>query len=137
MKRTRVLTMFLASLSAMAMLEAGVAGANCATTVPGDRVFGGGFDVYTLTVNNYLAWCTVSENSGAPSGAVTITNSFADYMTVALHGNPASPTFVWGYWDGTDAGTHDTSQDSAVTMCSDRSVLACCPFATSPNTPCL
>jgi hypothetical protein len=134
MTRTSVWTRFFASVAASVMVNADV-GASCATTAPGDRVFGGGFALYTLTVNNYLAWCSVSENSGPPSSASTITNSFPDYSTVAIRGDPVSATFVWGYWDGTDSGNNDTNQDSAVTMCSDRSVFACCPLPPSTTCP--
>jgi hypothetical protein len=58
---------------------------------------------------------------------------------VPLSATPASSVFVWGYWVGTDGDTgasHDTAQAATVTMDKSKVVQACCPFASSPSTPC-
>jgi hypothetical protein len=123
-----------AAIAAFAGFTAADVAAACAPSA-GDRVFGGGFDQYALTINNYLAWCSVSENGGSPSSLATIVNSFADYTAVALHGAPVSGIFVWGYWTNTDVAGNDTNQDALVTMCSDRSVQVCCPLPPSTTCP--
>ena len=105
-------------------------------TVGPDEIFAGGFDptTFTLAITNYLAWCSISENGSPFSPSM----SFPRGSVVALHGDAVNGTFVWGYWTGTDAdtGSNDTQKDATVTMSSDRSVLACCPFATSPGMTC-
>ncbi|HEY1811076.1 MAG TPA: hypothetical protein VGG74_01900 [Kofleriaceae bacterium] len=90
-----------------------------------DAASGSGSDV-TLTINNYLAWCTVTEQSAAFS----MTKTFPKGTVVSLDAMPASSAFVWGYWTGTDGdttGTHDTNMMTTVTMSADKMVLACCP----------
>jgi len=93
---------------------------------------------FTLTLKNYLMWCSVSINGGTASISDQ-TMTFAPNTTVNLTGDKASNTFVWGYWRGTTGDTgaaHDTSMNGTVVMSQDRVVQACCPFATAPNTPC-
>jgi len=103
-----------------------------------DEIFASKFERYTLTISNYLGWCSVSINSGAPSSGLTISDSFADGTVVPVHGAPAENIYIWGYWTGTDAdqGSHDTNADTLVTMGADRGVGACCPFAATPEATC-
>jgi len=105
--------------------------ARAVTTVAGDKIFRSAFELVTLTVTNYLMWCSVSVDGDQASSAAIISKDYPDGSLSLLHADPNVP-FVWGYWIGTDAdtsGTGDTSQDAVVTMSADRDVLACCPFA--------
>ena len=93
----------------------------------------------TLTLKNYLSWCSVSVNGGAASTASTRTLPFPKNTVVSLDGDKANSTFVFGYWVGTAGDTgpsHDTAMATTVTMDGNRTAQACCPFASSPNTPC-
>jgi hypothetical protein len=101
---------------------------NVSSTNPPDPIFADGFDIFKLTVTNYLQWCSVSVNGEAPSVAATISETFPAQTRVPLNATPLVP-FVWGYWTGTDPGGNDTSQATLVTMNADRDVLACCPFS--------
>jgi hypothetical protein len=92
----------------------------------------------TLTLKNYVNWCSVTVNGGTPSTADQ-TLQFAPGTVVVLHGQEANASFVWGYWRGTDGDTsasHDTSQGTMVTMTADKTVQACCPTTAAPTTPC-
>ena len=102
------------------------------TTLPGGNTA-------TLTIKNYLSWCTVSVSGGSATTTATQVLPFTRGSVVSLSGDKADPTFVFGYWVGTagDTGpTHDTSMATTVTMDGDKTVQACCPFASDPNTPC-
>lgn len=102
------------------------------TTLPGNTTV-------TLTLENYLAWCSVSVDGGAASTAASRVLQFPKDTVVALSGDKANATFVFGYWVGTAGDTgpsHDTAMMTTVTMDADKTVQACCPFASSPNTPC-
>jgi len=93
----------------------------------------------TLKLENYLSWCSVSVNGAAASTDATQTLNVPQGTVVPLSANPASNVFVWGYWVGTDGDTgasRDTGQEAAATMDKDKVVQACCPFASSPSTPC-
>lgn len=71
--------------------------------------------------------------------SVSFTATYPADTVVSLDAAAASATFVWGYWTGTDGastGGNDVNMSTTVTMDADKSVLACCPFASSPNTPC-
>ena len=83
----------------------------------------------TLTLTNYLSWCSVAIDDGAPSSAGSVTRAYLPGEVVSLTGAPLKG-FVWGYWTGTDAdqGSNDPNSQTTVTMTSDKSVLACCPF---------
>jgi len=107
------------------------------TTATGGAAGSGATDagpvMYTLTLTNYLAWCTVTENSATS----TATMSFAPGTVVDLNAT-ANLGFVWGYWTGTDGDTtasHDKNMTTTVTMTSDKSVLACCPLPPSQTCP--
>jgi hypothetical protein len=95
---------------------------------------------FTLKLENYLAWCTVSVNGGASSTTALQTLTFAPNMVVNLAGDKVTG-FEWGYWVGTvgDTGaSHDTMMMTTVKMDKDRTVQACCPFASGPmaHQPC-
>jgi hypothetical protein len=93
----------------------------------------------TLTVENYLAWCTVSVNGASTSTASVQTIDVTPGTVVNLVGDKANATFVWGYWYGTAGDTtaaHDTAKTTTVTVNANMKIQACCPFATSPTTPC-
>jgi len=103
----------------------------------GELIFEDGFESggttaweYELIISNYLAWCDVTVGDAPPSSAAEIVVYAPPGAIVPLHAAPL-PAFVWGYWEGTDgdAGSHDTSQTTAVTMTGDRLIQACCPFS--------
>jgi hypothetical protein len=106
------------------------------TLAPGDEIFPGGFEqMFTLAIDDILAWCDVSVNDGAPTSAPPA-SLFEQGRVIPLHGDTANATyFVWGFWTGTDGGATDTNQDTTVTMSADKSITVCCPdigFATCP-----
>jgi hypothetical protein len=112
------------------------AGGAADTGAPSD---GGGGAAVTLKLENYLSWCSVAVNGGAPSSTEVQTLSFAPGTVVNLTANPASASFVFAYWVGTagdTTATHDTQKATTVTMTGNKVVQACCPFASAPNTPC-
>jgi hypothetical protein len=89
----------------------------------------GGQVRYTLTVQNYLDWCDVTENGTLYAAGVPPAMSFPARTVVDLKAAP-NTIFVWGYWTGTDGDTsaaHDTSMTTTVTMTSDKTIVACCP----------
>ena len=93
----------------------------------------------TLKINDYLNWCTVAVNGGTSSTADPVTLMFPTGTVVNLVGDKASATFVWGYWRGTVGDTtaaHDTAKTTTVTMSGNKTVQACCPFASAPTMPC-
>ena len=95
-----------------------------------EKIFANGFESFTLAIDNFASWCSVSVDGGVASSASSISNSFPEGKVVSLHAGPISDIFVWGYWTGTDAdfGANDTNQTTEVTMSADRYVFACCPF---------
>ena len=105
-----------------------------------DEIYPSGFEnQVTLTMTNYIAWCSVTIDRGDPgagtiytfSNNYTITRTFDQGRVVPLHGDTAGPAFYWRYWEGTDAAGlgMDFNQDATVTMSGDKSVLACCPIS--------
>jgi hypothetical protein len=79
---------------------------------------------FTLSITNYIDWCTITEEGVAFSA----TKAFPAGTVVHLHGDTKDAgLFVWGYWTGTDPGGHDTMMTTTVTMTTNKSVLACCP----------
>jgi hypothetical protein len=92
-----------------------------------------------LKLEDYLSWCSVSVNGAAASMDATQTLTVSQGAMVPLSASASSSGFVWGYWVGTDGDTspsHDTGQEATVTMDKSKVVQACCPFASSPTTPC-
>jgi hypothetical protein len=102
---------------------------------------GGATAGFTLTIQNYLNWCNVTENGTAydpPNEAPVMT--FPSGTVVHLMGATASSaSFLWGYWVGTDGDTtasHDTNMTTTVTMTANKVVQACCPLTSAPTAPC-
>ena len=88
-----------------------------------------------LTINNYLAWCTVTVNGAAYAEPV----GFASGTVVHLDAT-ANTGFVWGYWTNTDGanagnGGHDPNMATTVTMNASVTVEACCPQPPSSTCP--
>ncbi len=89
----------------------------------------GGPAMYTLTVQNYLSWCDVTENGALYAASAPPAMSFPAGTVVDLTAVP-NTIFVWGYWTGTDGDTsagHDMSMSTTVKMDGDKTVMACCP----------
>jgi hypothetical protein len=101
-----------------------------AVVTTNDEIFPGGFEqMFTLAIDDFLAWCDVSVNGGAPTSAPPA-SSFEKGRIIPLHGDTANASyFVWGFWTGTDgdSGATDTHMDTTVTMSADRSIYVCCP----------
>jgi hypothetical protein len=113
-------------------------GTDAKTDAPSDSSTtdaGDGATTFTLTINDYLNWCNVSVNGGAPSSQNPQTFQFAPDASVLLHGDTAnSQSFYWGYWQSaniTDGGK-DLSMDASVIMNGNVDVLACCPVNNTP-----
>jgi hypothetical protein len=99
--------------------------ANPAVAELPDEIYLNGFEQFTLTIDDFLAWCSIQEN-GATYNEFTV---FNQGTVVDLNAGPVTG-FIWGHWTGTDgdSGSGDTNQVTTVTMKSDRTVIACCPF---------
>jgi len=105
---------------------------------------GGGGNV-TLTVKNYLLWCSVTINGGTASTAATVTASVAPGSMATIVAKPASAAFAIGTnpWfgvtqndggaaPGTDVGTGATETTTAtVVVTGNQCVSVCCGDA--PN----
>lgn len=87
---------------------------------------------FTLNINNYLSWCTITENGSAFSAM----KSFPAGSMVALNATPESSSFVWGYWLDIDAGTKSTTMSITADMTRDTYLLACCPFPPPQSQTC-
>jgi hypothetical protein len=117
-----------ASASAAVGLPGPGFGPGSLAALPGDEIFPNGFEApFTLTINNDFAWCNVTIDGGSPDSSLTITAPIFPGIVAQLHADPL-PTFIWGFWSGTDDGDNFTMQDTTVTMTSDRSVEVCCPI---------
>ena len=93
----------------------------------------------TLTIDNYLSWCQVKVGGVTYDKVSVPPLQFVKGTVVQLHGDPETKdpgVFVWGYWTGTDPGGMDANKDTTVTMTMNKSVLACCPFASDPTPSC-
>jgi hypothetical protein len=101
-----------------------------------EEIFANGFETFTLTIDNYIAWCSITVDGGPPSAAISISKSFPDGTLVSLQAVPVSDIFVWGYWADTDAAKTDANQSIQVTMSADRHFLACCPFKPPASQTC-
>jgi hypothetical protein len=110
---------------------------------------GGGGDV-TLTVMNFLSWCSVTVNGGTASTAGSMTTSVAAGSTATIVATPASSSFEIGAdpWfgvtqnaggaaPGTDngSGTSETST-ATVVVAGDQCVSVCCQEPGNSPTPC-
>jgi hypothetical protein len=102
---------------------------------------GAGTSGFTLSIQNYLNWCNVTENGTAydpPSEAPVMTYPAGTVVNL-MGATASSSSFVWGYWVGTDGdttATHDTNMTTTVTMTANKIVQACCPLTSAPTTPC-
>ena len=112
-------------VSAATALPAAASGSPLADP-PADEIFLNGYEQFTLTIDNVLAWCSIHENGGT---GYSLSAVFNQGTVVDLSAAP-QPGFIWGHWEGTDGdtGSGDTNQTTTVTMTSDRAVIACCPF---------
>ena len=133
--RIRALLLAVGSAAAQAP---GVAFAGNLGAADNDNVFRSRFELYNLTITNYLARCAVAIDTGGeelgllfPEPATTL--SVTEGYTVWLQGLPMDG-FVWGYWSGIDAVGY--SSDAWVTMSSDREVGVCCLSAAKPSARC-
>jgi hypothetical protein len=93
----------------------------------------------TLTVENYLSWCSVTIENGAASTSASQTVMVPAGTVVHVNAVKASNVFVFGYWFGTDGDTtaaHDTNMMTTATVTTNKTIQACCPFASAPTTPC-
>lgn len=104
-----------------------------------NEIFPSGFEqLFTLAIDDILAWCDVSVNGGAPTNTPPA-SLFEKGRVIPLHGDTANALiFVWGFWTGTDGGATDTNMDTTVTMSADKSIQVCCPdigVATCPVVP--
>ena len=94
--------------------------------------------LYTLTVQNYLDWCDVTEDGTVYPLSAPPVMSFPPSTVVNLNATPGA-TFVWGYWTGTDGDKtsgHGKNMTTAVTMTSNKTILACCPFPPPASQTC-
>jgi hypothetical protein len=93
---------------------------------------------YTLIMENYLSWCTVTEQGTDEGGTASVTMTFPAGTVVNLKGDTVSAaSFFWAYWFGTDGDTtsaHDTNMTTTVTMTKNKTVQACCPVVGTPPT---
>jgi hypothetical protein len=104
----------------------------------------------TLTVMNFLSWCSVTVNGGAASAAASMTTAVADGSTATIVAMPASSSFEIGAdpWfgvtenaggaaAGTDNGTGATETTTAtVVITGDHCVSVCCELPGNSPTPC-
>jgi len=105
----------------------------------------------TLTVLNYLAWCSVTINGGTASTLASIPASVAPGSTVTIVATPKSSSFIIGTdpWfgvtqndggaaAGTDNGSGSTETSTAtVVVTANHCVSVCCGDAppSAPNCP--
>jgi hypothetical protein len=98
---------------------------------------------FTLTVNNYLAWCKVTVNGGTPNTTAAQTYMLAANSSVTAVGDTkSSASFYWGYWGNVaaDGGLADGGEDLSMTVdftiTRDMTLNACCPDNGQPLTQC-
>jgi hypothetical protein len=98
---------------------------------------------FTLTIKNYIGWCSITVNGGTPSTAGTQTFQFAPNTSVTVHGDTANASlFYWGYWGnvapdgGLADGGEDLSMSVSFNITRDMTLNACCPDLNQPLTQC-
>jgi hypothetical protein len=115
---------------------------------PAEEDAGGGGA--TLTVMNFLSWCSVSVNGGAASTAATVTASVPTGAVATIAIMPASSAFEIGAdpWfgvaendggaaAGTDMGSGTTETSTATVFVSgNQCVSVCCELPNNSPTPC-
>ena len=105
-----------------------------------DASDGGSPTTFTLTIRDYLSWCSLKVNGGGAS--IADPQSFpglAYDASVALNGVSASDaSFYWGYWQGPGIGDggQDLNQSVTLQITGDVTVHACCPDNGFPLTQC-
>jgi hypothetical protein len=97
----------------------------------------------TLTVNDYLSWCKVTVNGGAPNIASPQMYTYPANTVITAVGDTANvAAFYWGYWGnvGPDGGLADGGEDLSktvtFTITADTTLNACCPDNGSPLSQC-
>ncbi len=104
----------------------------------------------TLTVMNFLSWCSVSINGGATSSAATVTTSVPTGAITTITITPASSAFEIGAdpWfgvtqndggaaPGIDVGSGVTETSTATVFVSaNQCVSVCCEEPNNSPTPC-
>jgi len=122
MSRIRTLILLLVALQAQFAFSYDRSTTNAASS---DKIFVSEFEKFTLAIDNFLVWCSINENGDTYTASAT----FNDNTVVDLFAEPITG-FIWGHWEGTDndSGAGDTNQATTVTLTTDKSVLACCPF---------
>lgn len=93
----------------------------------------------TLTIRDYLQWCSVKVNNGTASTGDPQSYVFGPDASVALHGESASDaSFYWGYWQGPGIGDggQDLNQNVNIQLTGDVTIHACCPDNGQPLTQC-
>jgi hypothetical protein len=95
---------------------------------------------FTLTLSDPDVWCDIAVDK--PAGKQLVTSAGNDTLkidgyaagTVVTLTATAHPTFVFGYWNGTDPGGNDATNPTTVTMTADKTVTITCPAAnTTPG----
>jgi hypothetical protein len=98
----------------------------------------------TLTVKNYLSWCSVSVAGAAPSTGASQMIGVTQGQVVTLKASPASASFILGDWHHTDGdtgggdpGTVSGAQSTAIVTIATASscVWVCCPFTNGTGCP--
>jgi hypothetical protein len=104
----------------------------------------------TLTVMNFLSWCSVTVNGGTASTAASVTASVPTGAIATIVVTPASSSFEIGSdpWfgvsendggpaAGTDMGSGTTETSTATVFVSgDQCVSVCCELPNNSPTPC-
>jgi hypothetical protein len=111
---------------------------------------GGGSDV-TLTVMNFMSWCSVTVNAGPSSSSSSVTASVAAGSTAMIVATPASSSFQIGAdpWFGVTqddggaapgmdngTGTSETTTATVVVVTGNRCVSVCCQLPGNGPPPC-
>ncbi len=101
----------------------------------------------SLTLKNYLSWCSVSVDGGAASTTGVQTVPVTVGNTVALVAEPASTSFTLGAntWHHTDGDTgggepgtvieSPLSSTAHLTITGSQCVAVCCPFTNGTGCP--
>ena len=104
----------------------------------------------TLTVMNFLSWCSVTVNGGAASTEANVTASVSTGSTATIVATPASASFQIGAdpWfgvtenggaaaAGTDMGSGATETSTAtVVVTGNQCVSVCCQLPNNSPMPC-
>jgi hypothetical protein len=90
---------------------------------------------FTLHIVNELNWCDITVDGVKFSPPNNPPDKvYAPSSVVQLHADPVQG-FVWGFWNGTDAGGTDKNQDATATMTADKTVSVCCPISGHATCP--